>query len=586
MSKERIQILQIDMPVCSLIYGVEPCGATGAQGQECYNTLKTCQSVGSYTEEIKRYYFSTESESAYINSANWYPTLQAVSKRPAEINIVSIDPDATPLGKRESVKVTLKDHPHHDRGVDPYYSTRSYVNTVLEQGTFWSKWLARNDNYDGLSCVLYEGYTGQTMCDMRQYHLILDRIDNNSNTTTITAKDILKAADDQRVKVPAVSTGVLSSDIGVSTTSFSIKEVGSPSTVADTYASQGTLSIGDEAMLFTRTGHTFNVVRGAWGTTATEHSENDVVQQAYETVDHSVSPATGMRVDNIIKDILLNYVGVDTAWIDSTAWDNEGAEWVPTFIFNTVVLKPTGAGKLIGELLRDSACYLIPNTREKKIEFRALRPPVTTHELTDENNIIAGSFKIDRKPELRITQLYFWYDILDVTESTKELKNFKKVYVELSDDVNRARTQRDKTITSRWHQSENSGQVQIAAGRIMTRYGREPITFSFDVDSKDIEGADGLKLGDVFLLTHRDYVDETGSPKTIPAQIISMQDKERGHITSIKAQPFEFEFRARLWAPDGLPDWLLATPEQQSKYLYWSDDTGQMSNGEDAPKWL
>nr|BDD44167.1 hypothetical protein 34 [bacterium] len=562
--EQRIEVLEIKTPVCSLTFGEAPCTATG---EPCYNTRKTCKDANNYTETTQSLYFYTDTEES-LDLPRGFPTLQKVSRSPAKLNIAEADPDLKPLGKRETVRLTMIDHPYHDRAVDPYFRSRSYE--AMSQGSFWSKWLARNDNYEGIECVLSKAtQTGSSYAGKPRYYQ-LEKIDgpDSSGNVTLEIADILKRADDDRVKIPEVSPGRLAADLDDSSLSFDI----TPASAADAYGTIGYLSIGDEKMTYTRTGTTFTVVRGVDGSDPEEHDEGDIVQEAlfFEEV----------RVDYILKDWIENYVGVPSEWIDFDQWNDEIETWLPTALLTARIYKPTGANKLIGELLRDTTCFFVVDLDEKKLELRAIRETSSSGTFSDDSHILAGSFKVVRRPETRITQLWLHYDMRDNLGSISNADNFKRLSVTVSDDFERARQQRIKEIFSRFLRPVNVDLIDTMAARIMSRLSQEPRTFHFSLDGED---ADGLKLGDVVTISHRETVDITGARIPTAVQIISKDEKARGNRVDFIAQPFAFEFGTRLIAPDDIPEWTTATDAERSTYMFIADSDGEMSDGEDPP---
>jgi hypothetical protein len=564
---QRIQVVQLDQPLCVNTFGSAPCTATGV---ECYNTLKTCKDTANFdaTDSVLPLYWHTECENPLL-LPGMFPTLTSVTTRPAVINIASADPDKQPLGSRAEATVTLRDHPYHDRYVDPYQRTRGY--NPLNRGTFWSKWLARNDNYEGLEVTVYDGFEGETLDAMQASYYVLDRISGpgSDGSVTLHLTDVLKKADNDRATVPPVSDGYLLDDLTDSATSLTLI----PEGIGIEYPATGTITIGggQEIIEYTRTGDVLALTRGS---SPGSYNAGDLVQIA-EILDDE-------RIDLVLRRWLVDYAGVPSEWIDTAAWAAEITEYLPLATFTAEIYRPTGANELIGELLRDSGAFLIPNILQKNIELRVLRSIEVSKFVSDSENILLGSFRQNRRPELRLTQLWLFYNQRDVFVSVTDPGNFTRWLVTLSDTAATANQQRIKRIYSRFLKLDNLSLIEQTVGRIVERYGAEPVEYEFALDGID---AETLELGQVAVLQHRELVDQHGNRADTTVQIVSRHETERGGKVMYKAQAYDFTFATVLWPdPDpDLPAWADATQEQRALYAYLAGDDG-LIDGEPAPK--
>lgn len=565
---ERIEILQINQPQCANVFGEEPCTATG---EPCFNTLTTCKDTANYSvaEEPLKIYLHTECENPTF-IAGMFPTMQSFGRREGILNIGSADPDKQPLGVRDVGQAVIKDHPYHDRYTDPYARQRSY--NPMAQGTFWAKWLARNDNYEGMEAIYYVGQVGDLLGDMVAINYEIQRIDGpgSDGMVTIEVADVLRRADNNKATIPKQSRGTLTAALNSSATTFSITTPSSSD--LDDYPEEGKVIISNEKMSYTRVGYDFTVTRGIEGSSPEEHEEGEVVQAAYDIDD--------MRVDAILYDWLINIVGVPSEWITFADWEEEAETWLPTYSFTTTIWRPVGANQIIGELLRDSSAYLIPDLEQKKLLFRAIRPATLVKSVTDTDNIVLGSFQIKRKPEIRLTQIWLNYAMRDTLESATDRSNFSRLSVRLSDDVSTVTVQKIKEIFSRFFGAGDFTQVNSTTRRIMERFQGVQSEYHFALEGDD---AIGFGLGDVCVIRHRELQDIYGAVSPTSAQVISVKQTERGGIVEYRAQPFAFDFTQRLIAPDDVPNWTASTDDQLAKYMYISDDDGLMSDGEPGP---
>lgn len=182
----------------------------------CYNTRATCQAPTAYVDNILRttheIWLTTPTQDFPLNLLNTsgvavaIPCLRDVRETPGNIEI------SGGLGKRAALTATCDDFPHHDRGLDKYVASRSY--TAQSQGTFWGKFMARHRYYQGRPLIRHSGYLVDGLYDAANFetrYYILERFEgpDRDNRMRITAKDILKLADDKRAVVPAPSTATL-----------------------------------------------------------------------------------------------------------------------------------------------------------------------------------------------------------------------------------------------------------------------------------------------------------------------------------------------------------------------------------------
>ncbi len=276
------------------------------------------------------------------------PALNGVSTTPARLQ-----PDRG-IGERASVSATLRDAPHHDRGIDPYVSLRSY--NPMTQGTLFTKLAARSPYYVGRTMRVLSGYLPDdpptydaANFETRSY--LLDSLvgPDASGHVSITAKDALKLADDDKSVAPFPAKATLIAAVTSSATSFSIKPFG----YGDLYYSRtGYVRINREVMRFKRDGDAFTVVdtdyttasvngRGRFNTTAAAQAADDSVQECY-----SLAADSGKNATELLYDWFVTYAGIDPNIIDKAGWDSEEASFMPS-VFSGIVTEPVGVTTLV-----------------------------------------------------------------------------------------------------------------------------------------------------------------------------------------------------------------------------------------------
>jgi hypothetical protein len=416
--------------------------------------------------------------------------------------------------------------------------------------------------------------------ETREY--IIEKIEGPDafGVVRITGKDILKKIDNDRVKVPEVSEGELSAALNDSATTFTVTPTGIGS---DYPAADGILKIGDEIVTYTtRTGETFSgVTRGQYLSIAAEHSEGDVVQVCkYYDAENVV---------DIIYDILVNYAGIDPAYIpyndnplDPDEWDDAKAFWLAAKNFTTLIPVPTGAQTLIEELSEQGLLVIWWDEAQQKIKLKAIAPPAPTdtiREVTDDTVIAMDTSKIMAKDEDRYTQIWAYYQPIAWTE-LKDEEDFRRVFV-AADLAKEGEDQygdsRKKVVLSRWFSTE------IEASEFTNRYlnGTKyaPSNVYFKTDAKDSD----LNIGDYVNVTTRTRQDATGASLRVQYCITEKKWVKPGHELEFLACQSWFTFvRYAFIAANGTPDYTAASTSEKSAYAFIADSTtGKMSNGDE-----
>src|SRR6478752_3875134 len=106
--------VELDLPYCSLTFGVAPCTATG--DVKCFNTLKTCQDRLNFTPEDRTLRFSVDTLDL-PQETHSIPCIESMSFTPGTVSL------GKDLGTRSSLSVTFRDFKFSDVGVagDKYW---------------------------------------------------------------------------------------------------------------------------------------------------------------------------------------------------------------------------------------------------------------------------------------------------------------------------------------------------------------------------------------------------------------------------------------------------------------------------------
>lgn len=376
-SRQALTFVQIDIPVCSLTYGVAPCTAsvptTGAD--KCCNTkapaaVGGCQDRANYTE--------TEVTLTFAMPADYLP--RDITSIPCIISV----PEHTPgrvalgedLGERAVLKVILKDGPHSDAGAgfDKYYATRSY--NPFAQGTLFGKFRARQPFLRGRALRWYQGFVGDALADMEIRHFVVDSINgpDQSGFFTILAKDALKLLDGDRAQAPAMLTGYLSADITDADTLCTLLPAGIGITEHPVATGYGVIG-GNEIVSYlhnTSNGNdadTLLYLEGEGTNGATTFTDTSSFARAISRTGNSQISNVRQKIG--ATSILLDGVGDSLTVPDSNDWTFAGDFTIDLYV-NLVALTGSNIGDLISHAASTTARWRLYCTNTGAVVFEIL----------------------------------------------------------------------------------------------------------------------------------------------------------------------------------------------------------------------
>lgn len=559
LGRKAVTVVELDLDACGNDYGTSPCtAAIGVTGtQKCYKTFKTCQDAGHFNKQVKTYRLCKENAFLPIGE-NILPCITDFSIAPTKI-----EPESISL--RASVSVTCKDFPYHDRGIDPYVGERSSP----AKGTFFGRLKARNPYVVNRVMRIKTGYIDENRVIYSQTHTyLIDSIDgpDANGTVTIKAKDALKLADDDTAQCPVATKAKLPADITSTDARLGITPVGE----LDNFPDTGLVRVGDELIAYTSKSDNGleGLTRAQRGTTADQHSAGDKVQLCKEYV--------GMTIPDIINDLLTNYASVPDGYIDLSAWEDENDRWLGLWKFGALITEPTGVSQLIGELLDSSYTMLWWDEVAAKIQFKVRQVPLPDAlppTLSDADNIISGSMKVQTKESDRVTRVSIYYGVQRAWD-TIDKNNMKSLLVVVDSNAeseNAHGEPKEKEIVSRWIQSDPV--AKDLGAHVLARYRDAPTQLTFMLDAKD----NGLLTGNLADIYSRLAQDTEGNDGGVRVLITERNEQQEGaqwqYTGEQSGKPGEV---ASLWAPDDCPAYDSASDEERGAYLFWSDDDGNL----------
>lgn len=578
--REPITWVEIDVDQCSLTYGVAPCMAAlgGSNVRKCFNSFNTCQDKANFTRGSLTYKFYSP-QSVLPKEPGVFPCLMSVSESAAVVNIAGTNEKLSSFGKRERISFTCKDFPYGDQYTDKYAAERKSGAAQLDgigydpydRGTFFGKLRARWPYYAGRPCRRNSGYIDNgVLTDVVTENFILtDMAFDVNGEVTFEAKDILALADDQRVTAPIANNGQLKDDIDEQEMSFTIE----PENIGDIeYPASGRAAIGNEIITYTRSGDVFTITeRGVAGTEIGSHRAGASVQEVFYV--------NNMRADDVLYTLLVDYAKLSPSYIDKPAWEDEFDRWGEDMYLTGYVVKPTGVSKLISEIVQ-LGLSVWWDAKNQKVGVKLNRPPDQDRIFlfTDDRNI--KQIDIEDRDDSRFTQVGYYSDIINPTGDVNDGSNYNRLrqLVDLEaqsdDEFGDTRIQR---IYTRWLGDGNDDLIRILGIRFLNRFRWAPSYYKFRVTYDP-----DLGLTDVVRVNSRVHQDATGENLNKLMQVVSIVHDKPKHEMVVTAQAYQFDQRYGLIAPNDMPDYTSASPEQRNKYAFFADNDAKMSNGDYA----
>ncbi|WP_144394842.1 hypothetical protein [Pleionea sediminis] len=504
--------VELIVDACAENFGQAPCTATG---EPCHKTRKTCRDPDNYSVVPKSYKLCSAIEN-FPRGQDLIPCITDVSLAPTSIT------GGRGLGSRAKVTVRAQDFKHHDRGVDPYFSERSYDTS---RGTFFGKWLARNPYYQARKAIVRSGFLSEPYDPsfLLTQHFLIEHISNPSgrNEVTMTFKDVLKQVDPKRAKYPAISEGELAFKCEVADDWISVKQG-----QGSFYQVNEHITMGAEILrVLDIDGDDLMVDRAQWNTEALAHSVNTKVQQCKTYIDENL-------VD-IIRDVLINGANISSDYIDDEAWEQEKQAWLPNYNLTALIPKPEGCDKLLNELMEIGLLDVWEDSEAQIIRLKASSPFRSTIDVIRDPDFVSGSLKVSDKPDLRLSRVWVRFGLRNPLKKLDDETNIARGYA-LGDREKEAPEQygdkRAKVITSRWLQDDelHRDHAFSLTNRLLSRYKDNPKMFEFRLWM----GRSFLpKTGDVIKLSVEALQDVTGAPILKTCQIVERSsDLNQGHM--------------------------------------------------------
>jgi len=493
---------------------------------KCFNSLGTCQDLANFDEVTQTYRFAIDT--GYLPAD--IPAIPIVTGVQLNAGTMSLGKD---LGTRSSLTVTFRDRPHSDTGpgFDKYLADRPY--DPFKQGTFWGKWRARHPFLQGRPIRVIRGLLGQALGDMDVRHYVVESFQAAADGTyTLTAKDVLKLADGDRAQAPVLSNGYLAANITAAATSATL----SPTGIGNAeYPASGLVAIGGrEICAFTRAGDALTLTRAQKGTTAIAHQAEDRVQVCLEF--------NAEKPSQIIRDLLVDFAGVDEAFIPIHDWDQEVDTYLQR-LYTAVIAEPTSVNQLVSEVIEQAGLALGWDDAAQTIRLQVLRQITTDARLFDERTWMEGTFNKAEQPDTRVSQVWTYFGQINPLEKRDDPANYRSTAI--SQDPNAAFIDQPaaiRKIYSRWIPALGRSTALRLNDIILGRFSTPPRKFRFDLFRP---GREAVVLGGGYRLEHATIQDATGARANLPIQVVRLNpSSDRYQVEAEEANwlPFDDAF--------------------------------------------
>ena len=505
---KALSFIEIDLGICALAYGVSPCtasvGVTGAR--KCFNSLADCQDEENYDEMTVTLRFAKAASHLVESGIEAIPSVASIDFSPP---VLAPGED---LGTRASIRITFNDHPHSDTGpgFDKYHAERDY--DPYGQGSFWGRFRARFPFLKGERLRWRQGFVGQTLEEMETRHFLVEGFDGPTpeGTFAIIAKDPLRVLEGKRSNAPAASRGALLASIDASTTSAQLTPTGIGNAE---YPAAGHLNIGGKEVVgFTRSGDNLTITRGQQNTDGVAHSANERCQLVLSYA--AADPA------DIIYDLMVNYGGLDPAWIALDDWQDETGSFLRR-LYTTDIAEPTSVNQLVTELVEQCGLNIWWDDLGQKVRLQVLRQIDAGAAVLDDRVIMKRTFRSAEQQGKRISQVWTFFAQTNPLKNLEDRDNYRQVEVTVNlDNEEKYGQPAIKKIWSRWIPL-GGGNTALRTNEILLgRYLTPPRRFGFSL----FRGAqDAPRLGGGYLVEARTLQDATGAREQVPVQCVSLR---------------------------------------------------------------
>lgn len=340
-NRQPIWLVKLILDQCANEYGSSPCTASGGS---CHYTWISCEDTANYDQSSVTL--------SFINRGA--PHLSGCLPL-----LIGFTPFSTKItqDKFEVSRGEMRFRFAADTAAP--FSAMNKTTSPADTGSFWPNLLARNPNYQGRICELYEGYAGVAAADFSLvYRGTIEDWKVSADGAEIMSRDLLYGCKD--VKAPAsIDDDNVVTDDPLTSVATTVNVTDGTEFLTASAAHPRAVKIEDEYIIYTGTGATTltGCTRGAYGSTAAAHVAGSAVAQVLAF--YTSTKAAGWGADWILAELLyLGGVSADywmTVDVEVTLDGalNNSATAIP--VTNGSALPDTGVGKIDLEWIKWTA---------------------------------------------------------------------------------------------------------------------------------------------------------------------------------------------------------------------------------------
>ncbi|MFQ5479791.1 MAG: hypothetical protein ACE5DW_00750 [Thermodesulfobacteriota bacterium] len=175
---------------------------------------------------------------------------------------------------------------------------------------------------------------------------------------------------------------------------------------------------------------------------------------------------SNMHPGEIMKDLLINKLGMDVSTINTASFDFESSLWLNGWVFSRVLTEPVEANKILNELQRETNSFIVHDGLSVNLKVFAPPPPGTSVEQwSDGTHIIEDS--LTQKSGYRdkfFNRVVVYFDYKGSGENTDNFESAVIAVDAASQDSSQWNEISTKTIKSKWIKSLTHSQPVSITG--------------------------------------------------------------------------------------------------------------------------
>jgi len=439
-------------------------------------------------------------------------------------------------------------------------------------GTVLGRLLAANQYWHKREIDIYVGYITDPfdISNFQKRSYLIDNISplNDNNFITINTIDPLETLNDKRSIVPLATTAKLEALINDSFTG-NVDVI----TTANFDAS-GFATIDEEVVAYTLVdANTINITaRAQVGTSAEGHSLDAPVVNSYVELNVNVVDA--------IRDLMLNFGGIDPSFIDNTEWNQERDDYLATEDMDIVVTSQQSVKSIINDLCTQAGVSLWWDERDGEIKLKSDVPAIFPEfELNTDQNILDTGHAQTQDMQKLITRVTFHFNKINKNGEDKQ-ENYADTLVVINGQLEiDQQDQGSIIIFGKFVRS--TGTAQKVASRLINRRGNGARQVTWKLDPKDGD----VWTGNDLRITSDLFQDANGEPQSFGIEVTEVKEEDglrysyKGTIITEEAHNLY-----ALIGPNSLVDYAGESQANRDRYGFISTDgpPPEMSDGSPA----